>query len=354
MYCAKCGHETSPKDVYCEGCGQSLEPQNSSAVQLQEPVGIKMPEYEFRRGVCSLSLSTTRGILFFGVASCAIMLATEALHAFIHEVLGHAVAAIVVGQRVTGVFISPFGIDYTFITTSPVPILAVFQSAAGTLVSVTAGIIVWKLAYPRIKRRPSFGLRLSALLFIIMLETDLLYTFMSPLFSFGDAFQIAQILSIDPPALLSLAALPLIVIVYYPVLREYLEFLAPYAGKEVMKTTGTRFRFLLKITYAPVILLLAFALIVTLIFSGLGVALFSLIGEGIMVLPIVSVAYIVGRYYDASKRAEIKPATADEARAAHYGLLEYALFSTAFILIVVAIFGPTYESARCCGALGKT
>lgn len=295
-----------------------------------------------------LSLSDS-GVLFFTAATSMIMFAEEVLHAFIHEVLGHGLAAILVGQQVEGVFISPFGIDYTFITMSPIPSLAVIQYAAGTVVSVSFGILVWKFVYPRVKTRSSFGLRLFTLFFVIMLETDLLYTFMSPLFGFGDAFEITKTLSF-PPALLSLVILPVIVAVYYPVLREYLEFLAPFASDDVLQKTSTRFRFLLKITYAPVLLFLAIAFVVTAIFSGLGIALFTLIGEVIMILPMILAIFVASKYYDPSRR-KIASATASEAENARYSLLGYAMFSIALVLIIAGAFGPTYESARCCGSL---
>ncbi|MDG6906207.1 MAG: hypothetical protein JRN20_10530, partial [Nitrososphaerota archaeon] len=90
--------------------------------------------------------------------------------------------------------------------------------------------------------------------------------------------------------------------------------------------------------------------VVTAIFSGQGIALFTLIGELIMILPMLLAIFVVSKHYDPS-RMHTTPATASEAENARHSLLRYAMFSIALVLIVAGAFGPTYESARCCGSL---
>ncbi|MCL5068812.1 MAG: hypothetical protein M1368_10745 [Thaumarchaeota archaeon] len=130
--------------------------------------GGRIPQLEVRNRI--LTLSTSRGILFFGMISCLMLLTTQMLHAFIHEVLGHGLFSILVGQQFGGFFVSPFGASYSHITSSTVLSLLVLQAAAGMLVSVACGIIILTLVYPWMKKRgSSFQLRLFVLFFILML-----------------------------------------------------------------------------------------------------------------------------------------------------------------------------------------
>jgi len=271
------------------------------------------------------------------------MVAIQLLHAYIHEMLGHGVVALLVGQELQGFYLSPFGASYTFVTMSSVPAFAALQYAAGMIVSVTLGIVLLIWLYPWIKRRgSSFGLRLAVLLFIIMLESDLLYGFSSPLIQFGDINDLARVLSIHPSSLLSLGLFPIVLIVYYPILREYLELLAPFVGREqVLKDRRARSRFLVKVTFVPIIFLLVEEFVGVGIFS-VSAGLFFVIGIAVLVSPLLPAIYVTSHYYDPSKRAvNIQDATDVEARLAFNGLLKYTIICLVFMTATEVVFGPT-------------
>jgi len=276
------------------------------------------------------------------------LLAAGVFHAFIHEVMGHGFFSILVGQKLEGFYLSPFGASYSYITFSNVPSLVVLQAAGGTISSVLFGILLLMLVYPRMKKRgSSFQAKLFVLLFILMLETDILYAFISPIFSFGDSYEIARVLSIYPPTIM-LAMIPIVFIIYHPILREYLELLAPFSGGGI-GSHGTQFKFLLKVTYVPIILLLTTQFIVVGVFSGLRITTFFLEGEIVMSALLIPVIYLVSQHHDPVNRGEIqKTATAEEARSALGGLITLSIVSLSIIAINVAIFGPTAESGTCC------
>ncbi|MDG6999376.1 MAG: M50 family metallopeptidase [Nitrososphaerota archaeon] len=294
--------------------------------------------------VHAFSLSNSRGTLFFGITASVMMLAAQLLHAYVHEMLGHGVVALLVGQQLKGFYLSPFGASYTFVSISPTPAFAALQYSAGTIVSVALGVVLLFRLYPWIKRRrSSFALRLAILLFIIMLESDLLYGFSSPLIQFGDINDIARILSIHPSSLLSLVFFPLVLIVYYPILREYLELLAPFAGKDqVLKDRHARFRFLLKVTYVPTIFILLEELVGIGIFS-VSAGVFFVVGLVVLVSPLLPAVYMCSYCYDPSKRASnvLQDATDAEARLAFNDLLKYTIICLLFMAATEVAFGPT-------------
>ncbi|MDG6996588.1 MAG: hypothetical protein JRN52_11760 [Nitrososphaerota archaeon] len=177
----------------------------------------------------------------------------------------------------------------------------------------------------------------------MMLETDLLYGFASPLIQFGDIYDITRVLSIHPPSLLSLVFFPVVLIVYYPILREYLELLAPYAGKDqLLKDRRARFKFLLKVTYVPTIFILLEELVGIGIFS-VSAGVFFVVGLAVLVSPLLPAIYVCSYYYDPSKRASnvLQDATDAEARLAFNDLLKYTIICLLFMAATEAVFGPT-------------
>lgn len=346
MHCPNCELEASTNDHYCGNCGEELLKHVASRepISMVSTIGATAVSQVTKERGHALSLSNSRGTLFFGITASIMMLAAQLLHAYVHESLGHGVAAILVGQQLDGFYLSPFGASYTFTSISSVPAFAVLQDAAGMVVSTILGAILLFFLYPWIKRRgSSFGLRLSVLLFIIMLESDLLYGFSSPLVQFGDAYNITQILSTNPPSLLSLGFFPVILVVYYPILREYLELLAPFAGKDQqMWDRRTRFKFLLKVTFVPIVFILLEELVGLGVFS-LSAGIFFVIAIAILVSPLLPATYVCSYFYDPSRRAEyvLREATDVERRLAFYGLLKYSIVCLLFMGTTEAVFGPT-------------
>ncbi|MDG6996589.1 MAG: M50 family metallopeptidase [Nitrososphaerota archaeon] len=101
----------------------------------------------------AFSLSDSRGTLFFGITASVMMLAAQLLHGYVHEMLGHGVVALLVGQKLQGFYLSPFGASYTFVSISSSPAFAALQYAAGTIVSVPLGVILLFWVYPWAKKR---------------------------------------------------------------------------------------------------------------------------------------------------------------------------------------------------------
>jgi hypothetical protein len=309
---------------------------NNSAI-LEAPISKESP----------LDLSSRGGISYFALTSSVILLGASLLHTFIHEMIGHGLFALAIGQRLLGFYITPFGASYTFATLSTLPGLRVLQYAAGTLVSVPLGIFLLTFVYPRLKRnkiRSSFELRLFVLFLVIMLESDLLYGFMSPIVRFGDIYQIALIVSPGAPLELSAALIPAILIMYYFVLREYLELLLPFAERQQLTLKAkARFSFLLKVTYLPVILFLTYQFFFNQIFSGPGYALFIAVGATIMVIPIFPSVYLITRKSPSSQLQ--KTASITETQLARLGLLQYCVICALFLLLDVLVFGPAIQLA---------
>lgn len=369
-YCPRCGLKaSSPSDHYCGGCGRKLVAPVSMLSREQQEGTTQVAAASSSAAVAAVTtipssltsrskdltttttsshwLSTSRGVFLFAVSSAIIMLGANLLHAYIHEILGHGLLGVLAGQQLQGFYISPLGASYTFITVSSDPLTAVLQYLAGTIVSVLFGAILFFAAYPWMKRRgSSFGLRLSFLIFIIMLESDLLYGFMSPLVGFGDIFGAASLISISPPSLLSIVFLPLALIFYYPVLREYFELLAPFAGATEMKRLlcdhRARLLFLLKVIFAPIFFVLLFEFLGLTVLSSSNEGLFFVMGIVVMVLPLAPAAYLVSRFYDQTQRAgNVHEVTGAEAKGALVGLWKYAIAWVLFMAASELAFGPT-------------
>lgn len=290
----------------------------------------------------NLDLSTPKGILLYSAPTAIIMIGFDLIHAFIHEMLGHGLFGILLGLQVKGFYISPLGISYTYISMNNVPTaIAVLEYSAGTIVSVLVGIILQFWLYPIVKRRSSsFGPRFLVLIFIIVLETDLLYAFVSPLVSFGDVFGIAQALSIYPSGILSLTVLPIIFLVYYYVLRDYFELLAPFIQRDQILNESQRRRFLLKVTYTPVMFVIIIELIGVAIsyYSFIaGVAFFILLI--LMVSPMLPTIYIVSHLYNPAKQGIDNMQDPNKAIFSTIVLWKYALIFILLMSIDLAVFG---------------
>jgi hypothetical protein len=289
-----------------------------------------------------LSLSGRENVLVFSIMTSVAMTGLQLLHYYIHEMLGHAVIGLLVGQHLNGFYISPFGASFTFISVSTSPAVAALQYAAGTLVSVPLGIFLLFWLYPAVKRRDSsFGVRFLLLIFIIMLESDLLYGFSSPLIQFGDIYRITAVFSIQPSVLLSIALFPVILVVYYPILREYFELLVPFTGKgeqgRLLNDGKARATLLLKATYLPVLFVLLEQFAAIGIFS-VSAGLFFVIAIAVLVSPLLPAIYVAS--WVPPKLAIIREASNAEARSAFNELLRYTLGYLVFMLATEAVFGP--------------
>lgn len=204
------------------------------------------------------------------------------------------------------------------------------------------GLAVFFLIYPKVKHseKASFQKKFLILIFVTMMESDLLYSFMSPLAHFGDLYSASQTLSLSP-ALLSIAALFLSILVYNPILKEYLELLAPFSAspKDSLANSKARFWFLLKVTFVPIIFVIALEFVVLSLFNGIPVGAFYFLGLSIMVSPLSLAALVASRRY--KQKNEIKQATALEAQLAFLALEEYAVIFVVLMVVDTAFFGTS-------------
>ena len=283
------------------------------------------------------SLSTGRGALIFGFLGATMLFAGGTLHALVHENLGHGVFALLLGEQFTSVFISPFGLSYTLVTPSTNLVTDAIVAAAGCLVSVIAGLLIF-LLYKRMKNQ-SLELRILVLFTALMFETDTLYWFISPLVSFGDFYNVAYALSLNP-YLVSMVGLLAALIVFYPLMTEFLRALAPLGRRYVLSTTSERFKFLLKVALVPISIYIISSAAIVELFAGSQSGIFIALATALAALPIIPVSYLVSYKIKTDSSDLERRVNGWEAREVLQGMIKISFILILFILAIVVIFGP--------------
>ncbi|MDG6909438.1 MAG: hypothetical protein JRN08_03625 [Nitrososphaerota archaeon] len=281
----------------------------------------------------SLDLRSGRGFFTFSLAAAVFLLGGNTIHGFVHEVLGHGLSALGFGMQFDGFYIGAFGINLSYFSYPSLNIsLYAIQDAAGSLVSAVAGFALFFLVYPWAARK-SFGARLFVLLLCVNLETDLLYPFLSPILSYGDAYSITQLLGVSPPWVFSLVMAPVAIVGYYPLLKEYFGFLLPYLSP--VAGFPRRALALIELVFAPTLLYWAITLAVLFPLSGVSAGVSW--GEGVAlgaVLLVPTGLAVAGRTLGVASDE-------GDSNADYLSMRRYLLVSLALVLVVTAVFGPT-------------
>ncbi|MDG7012931.1 MAG: hypothetical protein JRN46_01725 [Nitrososphaerota archaeon] len=287
-----------------------------------------------------LDLTSWRGLVALGVFGGVVLLSFAPVHGFVHEFLGHGLAALALGQSFTGIYLTPFGAQYSFETLSLSPAAAALQLAAGSLVSVAAGFVVFLFVYPRAAQR-SASAAVFVLFAVLQFETDLMYPFLSTILNYGDLDNLAKIVRLSPTWAASLVVAPLAFAGLYPVVREYLRVLSPFCGD--LSSARARLLKVLEVGYLPVIFYIGATVAVLYVFSGPAVSSFwaegSAIGVSLLLPVLVALSLRPWGWVGAGA-----PSLGD-AGSASVGLRRWALVSVLLIVVFVAAFGPTFESS---------
>lgn len=275
-------------------------------------------------------------ILKFSLVASIFLLAAEPIHGFVHEFFGHGLFSLYFGQVFNSIYLSPFGIQASFETSSLNPPVLAMQYISGSLISIAVGFFIFFILYPYVSRR-SFGSAIFFLFLVINFETDMLYPFLSPLIGYGDLNNLSELLAISPRWISSLFVAPLAVIGFYPVIKEYYTITSSTLGEK----TGviSRIFFILEIVFLPALILDALSMIFLVLFSGFQVAYFVSTAYLIGLIPLIPAVLLVF-----SKNKTKDKVSLYVGEDIFRSLRKYIIFSILIILIVIAIFGPTYES----------
>lgn len=283
-----------------------------------------------------LSFVSAQASISYGVLAGLMLTGAQLIHSVIHEVLGHGLFAILLGLQFEGAYLSPFG-GYASIIGNTTYLLAAVDYLAGIFMSAVVGVFILLVVYPRFKDRP-FHVRLFLLLLVAALESDLFYGFFSPFLGFGDTYSIAHILTIQP-LIVSLAFLPFIVLIWYAIIRKFLDIAMPYAKPIV--TFRSRFVLLLKAVAVPAIFYAAFAFIWGMFVYG---SVYTLFIEFLGVLEI-SLIVIIALLASAKPLRKRKTASRSYANSALYSMARYSAICIITTIAVTLLFAFSQVSS---------
>lgn len=294
-----------------------------------------------------------QGLARFSFFNSIIVIGAQLPHLLLHEIGGHGLFGTLTGGDFYGFYISPFGISLAFIKYSENadPLGQALMAISGLMVSVILGLIITYGILPRIRAGASSSRAVLAQYLLIwitvMLYSDTLYAFFSPLFGFGDFYNFTQYLGIDNgDVILLLFLLPLIVALYYPIISRYLTLIASLDKRSTITselTFKTKCLILFSTMLAPVLVAAFYNAIVLLVFSSSQVALLITEMYAIGLAPIIPIIVLAAKR---TKVLTVGNADLKEGKTILPAIKKLAAVLAFFIIVNSIIMGPTVDVAR--------
>ena len=313
-----------------------------------------------------LSLSSKQDAVLFGGAVVLALIASNALHGYVHEVLGHGLFSLIMGGFFDGFYVSPFSVSYSIAYVFSDHGLDAVRAFAGTAVSSAAGFAIIYLVYPLLEKRRknnnSFQWSFASLIAAATFQADWVYAFFSLVGHFGDMDTVVTKLQVGNNAFaFALAIILVILVVYYPIFSRFLKLLVPYyhrqyglaAQSKEEKKTGlfvSNFKMLFFSIGIPVLVYAAILEAYSLIFH----VLFSTpleLAPGVVTVGILTVFLPMGILAWRKRKQEGNidySAASGEPNGEikkSFDLRAMAIVSVAIIVVNFAVMGPVYYMA---------